>query len=149
MTLQQWGFSFKGRIGRKEFWVGIGICFALIFILLTLHGMNILSMNYAAIGVVLLLYPTVAIFSKRLHDRNKSSGWVLLFVLAWILLALDWSVMVPIWQWGIGRFVPTLIFVMMILDCGVFRGTEGANRFGEMAETVDHISANEFTQKKG
>ncbi|SFU90785.1 DUF805 domain-containing protein [Xenorhabdus koppenhoeferi] len=147
MTLQQWGFSFKGRIGRREFWIGISICFALIFILLTLHGMHVLSMNYAAISVVLLLYPIAAIFLKRLHDRDKHGGWILLFALAWILLSLDWSAMAPIWQWGIGRFVPTLIFVMIMLDCGVFRGTEGANRFGEMAETVDHISANEPTQK--
>ncbi|CCW30491.1 conserved membrane hypothetical protein [Xenorhabdus nematophila F1] len=147
MTLQQWGFSFKGRIGRREFWIGIGICFALIFTLFTLHGMNALPMNYAAVGVVLLLYPTAAIFSKRLHDRNKRGGWVLLLALAWVLLSLDWELMAPVWQWGVGRFVPTLIFVMIILDCGVFRGTEGANRFGEMAEMVDYISANEPIQK--
>ncbi|CDG23217.1 conserved membrane protein of unknown function [Xenorhabdus poinarii G6] len=149
MTLQQWGFSFKGRIGRREFWYGIGICFALIFILLTLHGMGVIPMNYAMPGVALLLYLTVAIFSKRLHDRNKRGGWVLLLALAWILVSLDWSIMAPIWQWGIGRFVPTLICVMMILDCGVFRGTEGANRFGKMAETVDYISARETVQKRG
>ncbi|MBI6548004.1 DUF805 domain-containing protein [Xenorhabdus sp. VLS] len=148
MTLQQWGFSFKGRIGRREFWIGTGICFALIFILLTLHGMNVLPMNYAAVGVVLLLYPTVAIFSKRLHDRNKHGGWVLLLALAWILVSLDWSAMASIWQWGIGRFVPTLILVMVMLDCGVFRGKEEANRFGERAETVDYISAKESVQRR-
>ncbi|OTA18635.1 hypothetical protein Xbed_03080 [Xenorhabdus beddingii] len=141
MTLQQWGFSFKGRIGRREFWIGIGLCFALIFMLLTLHGMHVLPMNYAAVAIALLLYPAAAIFSKRLHDRNKSGGWVLLLALAWILLSLDWSAMAPIWQWGIGRFVPTLIFVMVMLDCGVFRSMEGTNRFGEKAETVDYISA--------
>ncbi|PHM38609.1 DUF805 domain-containing protein [Xenorhabdus innexi] len=141
MTLQQWGFSFKGRIGRREFWLGIGICFALLFILLTLHGMNVLPMNFVAVCTALILYPTAAIFSKRLHDRNKRGGWALLLILAWVLLSLDWNMMAPIWQWGIGRFIPTLIFVMIILDCGVFRGTEGANRFGESAETVEYISA--------
>ncbi|CDL80360.1 DUF805 domain-containing protein [Xenorhabdus cabanillasii] len=148
MTLQQWGFSFKGRIGRREFWIGIGICFALIFMLLTLHGMNVLPMNYAAVTTALILYPTTAIFSKRLHDRNKRGGWTLLLALAWVLLSLDWGAMAPIWQWGIGRFIPTLIFVMIILDCGVFRGTEGPNRFGESAERVDHISADNPVQKR-
>ncbi|WP_340621444.1 DUF805 domain-containing protein [Xenorhabdus siamensis] len=148
MTLQQWGFSFKGRIGRREFWVGIGICFALIFMLLTLHGMNVLPMNYAAVSSALILYPTTAIFSKRLHDRNKRGGWTLLLALAWVLLSLDWSAMAPIWQWGIGRFIPTLIFVMIMLDCGVFRGTEGPNRFGKSAERVDHISADNSIQKR-
>jgi uncharacterized membrane protein YhaH (DUF805 family) len=143
MTLQQWGFSFKGRIGRREFWCGIGICFALIFTILTLYGMNVLPMSYAVAGSALILYPTAAIFSKRLHDRNKRGGWALLLVLACLLLTLDWSATAPIWQWGIGRFIPMLIFVMMILDCGVFRGTEGANRFGESAEMVEHISASD------
>ncbi|MCC8365041.1 MULTISPECIES: DUF805 domain-containing protein [Xenorhabdus] len=147
MTLQQWGFSFKGRIGRREFWIGIGICFALIFILLTLHGMNVLPMNFAAVCTALILYPTAAIFSKRLHDRNKRGGWALLLILAWFLLSLDWNMLAPIWQWGIGRFIPTLIFVMIILDCGVFRGTEGANRFGESAEMVEYISAGNSAQK--
>ncbi|CDH29138.1 conserved hypothetical protein; putative inner membrane protein [Xenorhabdus bovienii str. Jollieti] len=148
MTLQQWGFSFKGRIGRREFWIGIGICFALIFMLLTLHGLNTLPMHYATAGIALILYPTAAIIAKRLHDRNKRGGWMLLLVLAWVLLSLDWSAMTPIWQWGIGRFIPTLIFVMIVLDCGVFRGMEGSNRFGEMAETVEYISASEPAPKR-
>ncbi len=29
MTLQHWVFSFKGRIGRRDFWAGLGGCFAL------------------------------------------------------------------------------------------------------------------------
>ncbi|CDM91988.1 DUF805 domain-containing protein [Xenorhabdus bovienii] len=148
MTLQQWGFSFKGRIGRWEFWIGIGICFALIFMLLTLHGMNAFPMHYAAVGIALILYPTAAIIAKRLHDRNKRGGWVLLLALAWVLLSLDWSAMAAIWQWGIGRFIPTLIFVMIVLDCGVFRSMDGPNRFGEMAETVEYISASEPAPKR-
>ena len=29
----------------------------------------------------------------------------------------------PIWQWGVGRFIPTLIIVMMMIDLGAFVGT--------------------------
>ncbi|MCO1591440.1 hypothetical protein ACNKFI_20215, partial [Escherichia coli] len=25
MTIQQWLFSFKGRIGRRDFWIWIGL----------------------------------------------------------------------------------------------------------------------------
>ncbi|SUH18621.1 membrane protein [Salmonella enterica subsp. enterica] len=27
MTIQQWLFSFKGRIGRRDFWIWIGLWF--------------------------------------------------------------------------------------------------------------------------
>ncbi|MNH48033.1 hypothetical protein D3C79_1115790 [compost metagenome] len=42
----------------------------------------------------------------------------------------------PIWQWGVGRFIPTLIIVMMMIDLGAFVGTPGNNRFGPEAEPV-------------
>ncbi|OWO83310.1 hypothetical protein B5C26_06815 [Photorhabdus luminescens] len=141
MTLQQWGFSFKGRIGRREFWIGIGVCLALMFVILTIQGMNSLIMHYAVFALVLVMYPAAAMMVKRLHDRNKRGGWSLLLLLAGLLIAVDWGGMAPFWQWGIGRFIPTLIIVMMVLDCGVFRGTDGPNRFGEATEKVDFISA--------
>ncbi|WP_323840405.1 DUF805 domain-containing protein [Photorhabdus africana] len=140
MTLQQWGFSFKGRIGRREFWIGIGVCLALMFVILTIQGMNSLTMHYAVFVLVLVMYPVAAMMVKRLHDRNKRGGWSLLLLLAGLLIAADWGGMAPFWQWGIGRFIPTLIIVMMVLDCGVFRGTDGSNRFGEATEKVDFIS---------
>ncbi|MBS9432173.1 DUF805 domain-containing protein [Photorhabdus hainanensis] len=140
MTLQQWGFSFKGRIGRREFWIGTGVCLALMFIILTIQGMSSLTMHYAIFALVLVMYPATAMMVKRLHDRNKRGGWSLLLLLAGLLVAVDWGGMVPFWQWGIGRFIPTLIIVMMVLDCGVFRGTDGPNRFGEATEKVDFIS---------
>ncbi|PQQ27585.1 DUF805 domain-containing protein [Photorhabdus luminescens] len=141
MTLQQWGFSFKGRIGRREFWIGIGVCLALMFVILTIQGVNSLAMHYAVFALVLVMYPATAMMVKRLHDRNKQGGWSLLLLLAGLLVAVDWGGMAPFWQWGIGRFIPTLIIVMMVLDCGVFRGTDGPNRFGEATEKVDFISA--------
>lgn len=55
---------------------------------------------------------------KRLHDRGKSGLWALLMVLAWMLLAGNWSMLPQVWQWGVGRFVPTLIIVMMLIDPG-------------------------------
>ncbi|OCQ54372.1 hypothetical protein Ppb6_00274 [Photorhabdus australis subsp. thailandensis] len=141
MTLQQWGFSFKGRIGRREFWIGIGVCLALMLVIFTIQGMGYLPMHYAVFAVGLVMYPAAAIMAKRLHDRNKRGGWSLLLLLAWLLIAVDWGGMEPFWQWGIGRFIPTLIIVMMVLDCGVFRGTDGPNRFGKVAEKVDFVSA--------
>ena len=120
MTLQQWLFSFKGRIGRRDFWVWIGlwlVAMALLFIL------------------VCLLWPTSAVIVKRLHDRGKSGLWALFMILAWMLLAGNWAVLGGIWQWVVGRFVPTVIMVMLLLDLGAFIGTPGENKYGK--DTLD------------
>lgn len=44
-------------------------------------------------------------------------------ILAWMLLAGNWSMLPGVWQWGVGRFIPTLIIVMMLIDLGAFVGT--------------------------
>ncbi|ULH11116.1 DUF805 domain-containing protein [Serratia marcescens] len=109
MTLQQWCFSFKGRIGRRDFWIWMGLWLVLM---------------------------AAAVLVKRLHDRNKAGWWALLLILAWMLAAGNWQMLAPIWQWGVGRFIPTLIIVMMMIDLGAFVGTPGDNRFGPEAEPV-------------
>jgi uncharacterized membrane protein YhaH (DUF805 family) len=83
-----------------------------------------------------LLWPTAAVTIKRLHDRGKSGLWALLMILAWMLLAGNWSVLPGAWQWVVGRFVPTLIIVMMFIDLGAFVGTQGENKFGKDTQDV-------------
>ncbi len=84
-------------------------------------GSNLLNLQTAAFIIVCLLWPTAAVVVKRLHDRGKSGLWALLMVLAWMLLAGNWAMLPQVWQWGVGRFVPTLIIVMMLIDRGVCR----------------------------
>lgn len=38
MTIQQWLFSFKGRIGRRDFWIWIGLWLAGMLVLFSLAG---------------------------------------------------------------------------------------------------------------
>ncbi len=125
MTLQQWLFSIKGRIGRRDFWIWMGIWLLAMVILFTLAGGEMLSIQTAAFILVCLLWPTAAVTVKRLHDRGKSGIWALLMVLAWMLLAGNWAMLPGVWQWGVGRFIPTLIIVMMLIDLGAFVGTQG------------------------
>jgi len=74
---------------------------------------------------------------KRLHDRNKSAWWALLFVLAWMLVAGNWAAAMPqIWSWVLGRLAPSVIFIMLLIDCGAFTGTPGTNRFGPEPDDV-------------
>lgn len=138
MTLQQWLFSIKGRIGRRDFWIWMGIWLLAMVILFTLAGAEMLSIQTAAFILVCLLWPTAAVTVKRLHDRGKSGIWALLMVLAWMLLAGNWAMLPGVWQWGVGRFIPTLIIVMMLIDLGAFVGTQGENKYGKDTQDVKY-----------
>ncbi|MFK3659468.1 DUF805 domain-containing protein [Scandinavium sp. NPDC088450] len=138
MTLQQWLFSIKGRIGRRDFWIWMGIWVLAMIVLFTLAGGGWLNLQTAAFALVCLLWPTAAVTVKRLHDRGKSGIWALLMVLAWMLLAGNWAVLPGVWQWGVGRFVPTLIIVMMLIDLGAFVGTQGENKYGKETQDVKY-----------
>lgn len=139
MTLQQWAFSFKGRIGRRPFWVGIAATFILITAVALLQNVFLLPEIFSLVFFIVLLYPLAAIFVKRLHDRGKSGGWFGLIVLAFALFSIDVSQFEPIWQWGIGCFLPLLITMIMVLDCGAFLGMESANQYGEKTEPVEYL----------
>lgn len=139
MTLQQWAFSFKGRIGRRPFWAGIAACFILMTVIALLQNIFLLPDVLVATLFALLLYPLAAIFIKRLHDRGKSGGWFTLVILAFALFSIDVSQLAPIWQWGIGRFLPLLITVIMLLDCGTFLGMDSENKFGLKTEPVNFL----------
>ncbi|ADO46372.1 DUF805 domain-containing protein [[Enterobacter] lignolyticus] len=138
MTLQQWLFSINGRIGRRDFWVWIGIWVLAMIVLFTLAGSGWLSLQTAAFALVCLLWPTAAVTVKRLHDRGKSGIWALLMILAWMLLAGNWAMLPGVWQWGVGRFIPTLIIVMMLIDLGAFVGTQGENKYGKDTQDVKY-----------
>ena len=140
MTLQHWAFSFKGRIGRRDFWAGFALCFMLFCGLYTVNQHYSLPAVLVGIISLAILYPLCAIFTKRLHDRNKRGAWLLLLLLAVMLGLSDTSSLEPFWQWAIGRFLPSFIMMIMLLDCGVFIGTQGENYFGATTEKVDYSS---------
>lgn len=107
-------------------------------LLFTLAGNQMLSTQTAAFILVCLLWPTSAVVVKRLHDRGKSGAWAFLMILAWMLLAGNWSMLGGIWVWAVGRFIPTLIMVMMLLDLGAFLGTQGENKYGQATQEVKY-----------
>lgn len=136
MTLQHALFSFNGRMGRREFWIWMVSWLVLMVAVFTFADRQWIEIQSAAFAVVVLLWPTAAVMVKRLHDRNKSAWWALLFILAWMLAAGHWDMIPTLWHWVVGRLLPAVIFVMLIIDCGAFVGTPGTNRFGPEAESV-------------
>lgn len=69
--------SADGRIGRQEFWIGWLVLFAI--------GI-LLGWIIPIIGLI-LLYPQICIYSKRLHDMGKS-GWLQLIPYVVFFLAI-------------------------------------------------------------
>lgn len=140
MTLQQWAFSFKGRIGRRPFWAGVASCFILMTVIVLFQNAFAFPDAVVIVLFVLLLYPLAAVFTKRLHDRGKPGGWFALVILAFALFSIDVSELAAVWQWGIGRFLPLLITMIMLLDCGVFLGMDSENQYGDKTQSVDYLS---------
>ena len=48
MTIQQWLFSFKGRLGRREFWIWIGLWIVGMWVLFSLASKQLLDIQTAA-----------------------------------------------------------------------------------------------------
>jgi len=115
--------SFDGRIPRMTFWLGVLVLMIIQWVLFALFGgMAMMSMDMSdpaaaeqamsgmwPIWIIFLvfLWPSLAVYTKRWHDRNKS-GW-------WSLIVL----------------VPLIGSLWLLIECGFLRGTEGPNRFGD------------------
>lgn len=137
MTLQHALFSFNGRLGRRDFWLWMVSWLILMVVDFFFAAQEWITYQSAGFTLVVLLWPTAAVLVKRLHDRNKSAWWALLFVLAWMLVAGNWAAAMPqTWSWVLGRLAPSVIFIMLLIDCGAFTGTPGANRFGPEPDDV-------------
>jgi len=122
--------SFNGRINRAKWWLGMLALFVAQMVLWAILGsvfglsaMGSFDPNDAAaaeammeqmsgmiipmiILVAVMLYPSLAVHTKRWHDRNKS-GW-------WSLIVL----------------IPMVGAIWLIVELGVLRGTDGENRYG-------------------
>jgi uncharacterized membrane protein YhaH (DUF805 family) len=117
--MQELFFSMKGRIGRGKFWLGVlGIIIGSMVIGVVLGMLGLFNIDPATgepgsgfwlgytILMALLIWPSICIYAKRFHDRDKS-GW-------WMLIGL----------------VPIIGSIWLLIECGLLRGTEGPNKYG-------------------
>jgi uncharacterized membrane protein YhaH (DUF805 family) len=124
--------SLEGRIPRKGFWLGflvlMVITWILEFILFAIFGVGLMGnidpsatpeaqaaaasamfgkmMVPLGILTLLLLWPSICLYAKRWHDRDKS-GW-----------------------WSLILLIPFIGGIWMLIELGFLRGTDGPNRFG-------------------
>jgi uncharacterized membrane protein YhaH (DUF805 family) len=134
MSLQQWCFSFRGRVVRRDFWIWNLAWLVLMSGNFWLASQQIIEIKTAAFVLVVLLWPTAAIWTKRLHDRNKSAWWCALVIVGWMLAVGNWQILGGQWQWILGRFIPSLVVIFMLVECGLLAGNSEDNRFGTVPQ---------------
>ena len=131
-----WGnylFSFEGRINRAKYWLMV-----LISILVMGAAIGILfAMDFSTIGFVVagilylaLLYCGIAVGAKRLHDRNKSGWWLLIFYLLPNVLSGVGTYSQSSTVNGVLSLVSFAILIWAIVELGCLRGTIGPNQYG-------------------
>lgn len=114
MSWSELFFSFRGRIGRTEYWltqISAGVLVGLLVCINRMTGdtgRDMLTVMDLVIGLVVLAlcWPLLAVTVKRWHDLDMS-GW-------WVLIAL----------------VPVLGGPIALIANGFLPGTQGRNRFG-------------------
>lgn len=102
-------FNSKGRISRLTYWMFYLFLMGVYIILGVLMKLASLPESDSGfIGILILPLAGIGILMqiKRWHDRDKSGWWVLI------------------------NFIPVIGPFWTLIECGLLKGTDGANRFG-------------------
>ena len=136
-----WGhlfFNFNGRCNRAKYWLA-ALIYAVIYIILAIFGyVTDDSAVYQAIngmiGIVIFI-SSLAVGVKRLHDRNKSGWYLVLFYIVPGILVTAALVVGTVMEdsivlasvLGLAAFA---IGVWAFVEMGCLRGTIGPNQYG-------------------
>ena len=137
MPMSQLLFSFQGRLTRQPYWLTsiaiVVLIIVLIALALAMFGVHDFWAGGTTLALLVILYIPLlwvglALGAKRLHDRDKSAWWLLLFYLVPSLLSGAANRMDG------GGFILHLagfaITVWAFVELGCLRGTVGPNRYG-------------------
>jgi uncharacterized membrane protein YhaH (DUF805 family) len=144
MSIIQLFFGFKGRIKRGQYWaaaiaqfVTLLVLFAVLIGSLGMSGEELAAQRDAMneevlakvgmvgilllVGLIAIMWSAAAVYTKRLHDRNKGAVWL-----------------IAIYGPAVGSLVfPPLVILSFIsnlwvfIELGCLPGTNGPNRFDD------------------
>jgi uncharacterized membrane protein YhaH (DUF805 family) len=130
-------FGFSGRINRAKYWRATTTNGTIM--VLTIAAGIALSSAYAWVWVacapviLAIIVSYFAVWTKRLHDRNKSAWWLLLYGLLPIVLGAVAGLASGGGYRGVAMpfdVLNVIIAIAAIVDLGCLKGTVGDNRFG-------------------
>jgi uncharacterized membrane protein YhaH (DUF805 family) len=130
--------TFSGRINRAKYWIAFLIYAAISFVFNVaayLADQSTAVQVINAVVTVVLIISSFGVAIQRLHDRNKSGWYILLFVIApGILLAA--GLVIGTMSSGSG-FVATALWLLAFaigiwgfVELGCLRGSIGQNKYG-------------------
>jgi uncharacterized membrane protein YhaH (DUF805 family) len=126
-------FSFNVRINRAKYWLFLVITIGVVFAA-SVVGAAAASIPGAVIAAIfasiVLIYPSLAVAAKRLHDREKSAWWLLVF---YVLPAFLSGVSEATASEGAAFILSAASVVVSIwglIELGFLRGTSGPNAYG-------------------
>lgn len=131
-------FSFRGRINRAKYWLATLVYFVIGLVLLGLkYGLGP-SLGYSALSSIVNIVVFVsglAVAVKRLHDRDKSAWWLLLFYALPSLIVVTLVIMIFSGQqltmaFALWFIAPFAIWIWVIVELGILSGTPGPNAYG-------------------
>ena len=147
-------FSPSGRINRAKWWLAVVFLSVVwtvaVGVLAVFLAQDIIRLgsepstedtlrliaNYGLVTILFLILIVIPIFVssifvgiKRLHDRNKSGWWIVLFyfgptIVGMIGRSIDGSLSLVFW------LISFAIAVWAFIELGCLRGTAGPNRYG-------------------
>lgn len=142
-------FTFSGRIGRRDWWIGfvplavIGIVVGLLFNFP--FGDEYIGRLFQLIASVIFLALFAGLSVRRLHDRNKT-GLLRLLVFCgpflvynvMNLLGIGFTQMnfrgasawVPGLEASLVLWISAIVSIWAIIELGVLKGTDGPNEYG-------------------
>jgi uncharacterized membrane protein YhaH (DUF805 family) len=123
-------FSFQGRINRDKYWIAtityISVTIALVG-LGFFFRFDTIFFVIAAIVFIALTVSGVAVGLKRLHDRDMSGWWLLVFyLLPAVLDGIGRALGVPI----VFSLAGSALSIWALVVLGFLRGTPGVNQYG-------------------
>lgn len=140
MSLLQLFFGFKGRIGRLQFWMAGLVQFVALISLIWFTVVSVFKSGqlsemtgaalFLVLGMVVLIWSGSAIYTKRLHDRNKGAIWLLAIYVPAVLPTLtlfmgDSAPISPV----LASILSIISSLWILIELGCLRGTDGPNRF--------------------
>jgi uncharacterized membrane protein YhaH (DUF805 family) len=137
MPMTQLLFSFQGRLNRKPYWMTAIATMVIIIVLLLFALILIREHRFEFAGLTLtllvilyipLIWIGLAIGAKRLHDRDKSAWWLLVFYAAPGILSTAGNRMEDV-GFIILHIISFGISVWAFVELGCLRGTPGPNRY--------------------
>lgn len=124
-------FSYQGRINRAKYWLAV-LCYfiATLVAMAVAFFIPIIGLILAVVIYIAMLVSGIFVGIKRLHDRDKSGWWLLLFYVVPGVLSGAGQASGSQSIAMVAGLISLAITIWMIVELGCLRGTVGGNQYG-------------------